>query len=116
MARKNENSAAARRSSPQCETSVPASNGRLMPNLTDVDATFEQAVPHSLDIRHHEKDVAHRADRRVGESGADLDRAARARRSELHDAKRLRRRVVDVEPEADLIDIKPQRSLDIAHR
>jgi hypothetical protein len=36
--------------------------------------------------------------------------------SELHDAERVVRRVVDIEPEADLIDVEPQSSLDIACR
>jgi hypothetical protein len=34
----------------------------------------------------------------------------------LHDAERVVRRVVDVEREAELVGIEPQRSLDIAHR
>lgn len=50
----------------------------------------------------------------VGESIPDLDRAAGAPRSELHDAERVVRRIVDVEREADLIEVEPQGSLDIA--
>jgi hypothetical protein len=34
----------------------------------------------------------------------------------LHDSERVVRGIVDVEREADLIDIEPQGSLDIAHR
>jgi len=36
--------------------------------------------------------------------------------SELHDAELVVRRIVDVEREANLVDIEPQRSIDIPHR
>jgi hypothetical protein len=87
-----------------------------VPNLSDLDPTFEQAAPRGLEVCDDEIDVAKRTDGRVGESVTDLDRAAGARRSELHDAEPVVRRIVYVELEADLIDIEPQRSLDIAHR
>jgi hypothetical protein len=32
------------------ETSVPGADGRLLPDLTDHDATFEQAAPRGLKI------------------------------------------------------------------
>jgi hypothetical protein len=65
-----------------------------------------------LEVRDDGIHVAKGTDGGVGESVTDLDRAAGARRSELHDAERIVRRIVDVELEADLIDIEPQRSLD----
>ena len=46
----------------------------------------------------------------------DLNRAARARWRKLHDAECFVRRIVHIEPEANLIDIEPQRPVDIAHR
>jgi len=88
----------------------------LVPDLTDLDPTFEQAAPRDLEVRDDEIDVAKRTDGRVGESVTELDRAAGARRSELNDAEGLVRRIVYVEHESDLIHIEPQRSLDIAHR
>jgi hypothetical protein len=48
----------ARRVDLECETSVPGSNGRLVPDLTDVDTTFEQAAPSGLEVRDDEIDVA----------------------------------------------------------
>jgi len=36
--------------------------------------------------------------------------------SELHDAKGVVRRIVDIKRETNLIDIEPQRALNIAHR
>jgi len=38
--------------------------------------------------------------------GTNLDRPARARRSELHDPNRVVRRIVDVEREADLVNLE----------
>jgi hypothetical protein len=100
-----------------CGSSVPvAPNGRLVPDLTDLDPTFEQAAPRGLEVRDDEIDVAKRTDGGVGESVTDLDGAAGARRSELNDSESFVRRIVYVEHEADLIDIEPQRSPDIAHR
>src|SRR6266404_6564819 len=43
---------------PGCETSVPSSNGRLVPNLTDVNPTFEHASPRGLEVGDDEIDVA----------------------------------------------------------
>ena len=60
----------------RCETSIPGSNGRLVPELTDVDPTFEQTAPRGLKVRDDEIDVAKRIHGRVGESGTYLDRAA----------------------------------------
>src|SRR5262249_34043721 len=73
---------------PGCETSVPSSNGRLVANLTDLDSTFEQTVPRGLEVRDDEIDVAKRTAGCIGESVADLDRAAGAHRRELHGAER----------------------------
>ena len=42
---------------PGCETSIPGSNGRLVPDLTDLDSTFEQAAPRGLEVRDDEIDV-----------------------------------------------------------
>jgi len=58
-------------------------------DLADLDPTFEQAAPRGLKVRDYEIDVAKRTDERVGESVTDLDRAAGARRCELHDAERV---------------------------
>src|SRR5690242_7377428 len=58
---------------PGCETSVPGINGYLVANLTDSDATFEQAVPHSIEVGDDEIDLAKRSDGRVDESATDLD-------------------------------------------
>src|SRR5258708_94147 len=80
------------------------------------DPAFEQAASRSLKVGDDEVDVAKRSEGRAGHCAADLYRAVGARRSELHDAERVVRRIVDVEREADLDDIEPQRSLDIAHR
>jgi hypothetical protein len=97
------------------KTSVPGSYRRLVPDLTDVDTTFEQAGPRGLKIRNNEIDVANGPDARIGESVTDLDGATGARGSELHDAEHVVWRIVDVEREADLIHIEAQRLLDITH-
>src|SRR5262245_49076134 len=41
-----------------CETSVPGSNWRLVPDLADVDPTFEQSVACGLEVVDHKIDVA----------------------------------------------------------
>ena len=43
---------------PGCETSVPGSNGRLVPDLSDPYSAFEQAVPSGLKICDDDIDVA----------------------------------------------------------
>jgi hypothetical protein len=48
----------ARRVEPGCETSVPGSNWRLVPDLADLDSTFDQAAPGGLEVRDHEVDLA----------------------------------------------------------
>jgi hypothetical protein len=90
--------------------------GDLVPDRTDLDPALEQAAPRGLEVCDDEIDVAMRSRGRVGESATDLYRTAGARRRELHDAECVIGRVVDVERETDLVDIKPQRSVDIAHR
>jgi len=57
-----------------------------VPDLTDLDPTFEQADPRCLEVPDDEIDVADRTDGSVGDPVADLDRATGARRGELHDA------------------------------
>jgi hypothetical protein len=85
-----------------------------MPDLTDFQATFQQMAPRSLEVRYDKIDVAKRTSRRVGNTLADLNRAARAWWRELHDAEHFVRRIVHIEPETNLIDIEPQRPVDIA--
>jgi hypothetical protein len=41
-----------------CESSGPGINGYLVPDLTDFDPTFKQAVACSLDVGDDEIDVA----------------------------------------------------------
>ena len=41
-----------------CESSVPSSNGRLVPDLADLYPTFEQAVPRGLQVRYNEINIA----------------------------------------------------------
>jgi len=84
----------------------------IFSDLTYLDPAFEQTAPRALEVSDDGIHVAKRTDSGVDESVTDLDRAAGARRSELHDAERIVRRIVDVEPEADLIDREPQRSPD----
>ena len=69
-----------------------------------------------MEVCNNEIDVAKPTDWCVGESLTYLDRATRVWWSELHDAEHVVWRIVDVEREADLIDVEPQRSLDVAHR
>src|SRR5215831_9075736 len=40
-----------------CEASVPGSNGRLVPDLTDIDPTFEQTPPRGFEVGDDEIDV-----------------------------------------------------------
>ena len=104
-----------RRVEPRSETPIPRSDRGLVADFTDRDAAFEQVAARGLEVRDHEIGVADGAGRRVRDSVTDLNRTAGARRGELRDAEGVIRRVVDVEREANLIDVEPQRSLDIAH-
>ena len=87
-----------------------------MPDRADLDPALQQPLPRGLKVRNNEIDIAKRTGARVCESLADLDRAVGARRSHLHHTERVVRRIVDVEREAGLVDIEPQRPIDIAHR
>src|SRR5581483_3225887 len=55
------------------------------------------------------------ADRRIGETGADRDRAGRARRRELHEAQLRIDGVVVVEVEPDAL-VELLRAVDVGHR
>jgi hypothetical protein len=55
------------------KTSVPGSDWRLVPELANRHATFEQKIPRSLQIRDDEIDFTKRASWSVGESVADLE-------------------------------------------
>ena len=69
-------------------------------------------LKHSADVL----DVAKGTGGRVGDSVTYLDRAACAPQSELHNAECFVGRIINVDCEADLIDIEMQRSVHIAHR
>src|SRR5262249_40527765 len=73
------------------EPSIPGSDRRLVPDLADGDPTFEQPAPCRLEVVDDEIDVANGSGAPVRQPPADLDRAARAGRSQLHHAERLRR-------------------------
>jgi hypothetical protein len=85
-------------------------------DLAHLDPAFEKMAPRSLNIRDDEIDVAHRAYRRVGQSATNLNGTVRARGRELNDAKPFLWRIVDVQREADLIDVKSQSSLNVGDR
>lgn len=68
---------------PGCESSIPGSNGCLVPDLTDVDPTLKQSASYTPEARHGEIDVANGTGGGVGESFTNLDRATGATTSEL---------------------------------
>src|SRR5512138_2624428 len=70
---------------PGGEAAVPCGDRRLVPDIADLNAAFQQTAARGLQIRDDEIGVTKRSGGRVGDSPADLDRAARARGRELHD-------------------------------
>jgi hypothetical protein len=87
-----------------------------VPDITDLHPTFEQSIACGLEVRDYKIHVPERSDGRVGESGTDLNRAARARRSELDDSENVVRLVVNAEGKANLIGIESLGSANIAYR
>src|ERR1043166_140982 len=85
----------------------------LFADIADLDASFHEFRPDPVDIGYHEQQPLRRAGRARSDSGADHDRAGRARRRQLHEPQTLTQRVVVIGVKADLVDVARFRALDI---
>jgi hypothetical protein len=84
-----------------------------VPDVADGDAAAGEFLVGGFDVGDGQIGGAGRAGRCAGEADADLYRAGRAGRRELHDAEVASRVVVDVKGEAGLLDVERRRLVDV---
>src|SRR5215469_3739794 len=87
-----------------------------MPDAADLDAAPGEFAPGGCDVGDGQVDGAGRSGRRVGEPGADLDRAGRTGWSQLDDPEARRWVVIDVQGEAGLPRVERFGPVDVADR
>ena len=81
--------------------------------VADLDAAADELGARRLDVGDDQVRAPERARRRVGDPRADRDRARRARRRQLDDPELVAGAVVDVQGEADLVDVERLGAVDV---
>src|SRR3954452_10956851 len=81
--------------------------------ITRCDAALDELRMRSLDVRDAQVEALERAGLHLADSGPDRDRARGAGRRHLHDPEVLPRARVDLEAEAELVEVERFRTVDV---
>src|SRR3954453_17528300 len=83
-------------------------------DLADVDATVAERCLRGVDIGDDDLHALYRPRLGVGDAATERDRARRTRRRELYESDVVAHLVIVVGVEADLLDVKGLRAIDVS--